>query len=675
MAGYEIGISGIRAAQRSLDIIGNNIANAATEGYHRQDINLRATSESPSGGFMIGQGVDFVGVIRRINSIIEEQLLGQDATMSSLSRQMDSLRSIESALGELSTPGISTSLDNFYNAFADLSLRPDDVTLQSAVVSAAQTLTNQCRSAASVVTNLQDMTYSEAQTTVEKINELTREIAGMNKIIYNQQVRGFDSSNTMDQRNKLIIDLNRLAGIKVVEREYGQVDIVLSDIPVVTSGFATEIQADLQNDGQASNLVLSVTGSEQIQGQADGGVLGGLFVLRNTALQGILDKMNALALAVISETNKVHVQGVGADGSFTSQTGWTMAQENVSDFVPPVVPGTIYVRVTAPDGSVSRHAITVDASSTLQSIADDIAVIPGLEDNTGLNNGRLQIVANSGYAFDFLPGVLAEPPSYMPNPLVGAGVGADQAPPAIRISGLYTGSVNQEYTCTVQTIPAAQTNAVGTGTMELIIQDGTGNTIASVNIGQGYEAGTEIVLDNGVKVSLGANGISPGYLNDGDSFTVSALANSDTSGFLASVGINCFFSGNDASSFTLNGDIVQSTRNIATSRSANQSDNANAVAIAHLRQVGFDDLDGLTTKDYYRNLTVDVGNQISFTQLQYDNSQGIYRSLEGQRDQVSGVDVNDQAMQMMIYERMFQAMSKYLNTISSSLETMMKIIS
>jgi len=58
MAGYEIGISGIRTAQRALDIIGNNIANAATEGYHRQDIDLRPADASYTGGFLLGQGVE-----------------------------------------------------------------------------------------------------------------------------------------------------------------------------------------------------------------------------------------------------------------------------------------------------------------------------------------------------------------------------------------------------------------------------------------------------------------------------------------------------------------------------------------------------------------------------------------------------------------------------------------
>jgi len=211
--------------------------------------------------------------------------------------------------------------------------------------------------------------------------------------------------------------------------------------------------------------------------------------------------------------------------------------------------------------------------------------------------------------------------------------------------------------------------------MDLVIQDGSGATIASLNIGQGYQGGTEILLENGIKVSLSANGVSPGYLNDGDEFTINALANSDTSGFLAAVGMNSFFAGNDASTITLADDIVRSASRIAVSRSVEQSDNANAVAIAQLGDTASSALGGFSTKEYYRNMTVSVGNSISFTQMQYDNAQGIKKSLESQRDEVSGVDVNDQAMQMMVYERLFQAMSKYLNTISDSLKTLITIIS
>ncbi|MEN6306223.1 MAG: flagellar hook-associated protein FlgK [Anaerohalosphaeraceae bacterium] len=675
MAGYEIGVSGLRTAQRALDIIGNNVANAATEGYHRQDIDLRPADESYTGGFLIGQGVDFTGIIRRINTLIEDQILNQDATMSSLNRQMESLRSIESALGELSTPGISTAMDDFYNALYDLSLRPSDITLQSSVVSAAQTLTNQFRNVASVVNNLQDSTYSEAQTTVQEINELASQIAKMNEVIYSQKVRGFDASNMMDQRDQLVLKLNRLAGVNVTEKDYGQVDVSLSDIPLVVSANATEIEVNLQQNGNYSDMVLLISGTQQLQGNITGGSLGGLFSLHNSHLRDILDQLDTLAQTIISETNKLHVQGVGSNGSFTNLTGWTMGQTNVSDFVPAVGAGTIYVRVTAPDGTITRTAITVDSSSTLQSVANDLAAVPGLEDNTGVHTGRLQIVANEGYTFDFLPGVLASPSSYSPSPLAGAGAAASQAPPTINVSGLYTGSINQDYTCTINTIPSGQTCAIGTGTMELMVQDGSGSTIASLNIGEGYEGGSEIMIENGIKVSLGSNGLSPGYLNDGEQFIINALADSDTSGFLAAAGINCFFSGSDASSIALGEDIVQSTSRIAVSRSVEQSDNANIVAIAGLGDKAASELGGLSAREYYVNLTVGVGNSISFTQLQYDNAQGIKKSLESQRDEVSGVDINDQAMQMMIYERLYQAMSKYLNTISDSLEAMMSIIS
>ena len=59
MAGYEIGISGLHAAQLALDVVGNNLANGATEGYHRQTVDLRPLEDVFTGGHQIGQGVSW----------------------------------------------------------------------------------------------------------------------------------------------------------------------------------------------------------------------------------------------------------------------------------------------------------------------------------------------------------------------------------------------------------------------------------------------------------------------------------------------------------------------------------------------------------------------------------------------------------------------------------------
>jgi flagellar hook-associated protein 1 FlgK len=262
--------------------------------------------------------------------------------------------------------------------------------------------------------------------------------------------------------------------------------------------------------------------------------------------------------------------------------------------------------------------------------------------------------------------------------LAGGGTVAT-APPAIAVAGLYTGDVNQTYTCTVSA--ASDPQAIGTGEMTLTIQDSSGLTIASVNIGEGFTAstvnvtGTTITLDNGLAITLGGNGTSPGYFNDGDAFTIEALADPDTSGFLSAVGLNCFFSGIDASSIAMSDAIVESGGCIATSLSVEGTDNTNAVKIANMGEAASSMLGGLSTTDYYLSLATDVGSQVSSVQLRYNNAESVYNSLAEQRDKISGVDINDEAVRMMAYQQLFQAMSQYLSTVSESIQNLMTIIS
>ena len=674
MAGYEIGISGIHAAQKALTIIGNNIANAATEGYHRQAINLVPATDAYSNGAMVGQGVQYAGVIRNIDTVLETEILRQESSLSEMGRRLEMLRTVESAFGELTTGGLTTAMDDFFASFHDLSMRPEDVNIQSEVLSKAQTLVSQMNNISMIVSNMNEMTYSESLATVERINLLAEQIAVLNQEVYNQKMRGFDPNNTLDQRDKLITELGRLIGIRTHVRDNGMVDIVASDVSLVIGSLSAKVEIGLVNDGQTYQLGLRSAGADSYHTQISGGKLGGLFDLRNTTIHQIQDSLDLLASTIIHETNKIHVQGVGQDGGFSSLTGWTMQQSTVSAIHPPVSPGTFHVRVTGPDGAVVSYGVTVNATSTLQEIAADQAALPGLS-GTAFSGGRLQIVADTGYQFDFLPGVRTTPTGTVPDPLVGAGPGAHQAPPAIRLSGLYSGSVNQTYTVTVNTVPPGQTNAIGNGTMEVVVTDGAGATVATVNIGQGYTPGQPISIGDGIMLSLNVNGSSAGYLNDGDQFGIEALATSDPTGLLAAVGLNCFFSGSTANTIDLSDYVRDAGRHIATSRNAEMNGNSNATLLAKLGNEAMAALGAYNMKDYYRNITVGLGNQISVTQMQYDNTEGVLRSLSEQREVVSGVDINDQASLMMVYERMFQAMARYMNTITETQKTVLTLVS
>lgn len=671
MAGYDIGMSGISAAQKALNIIGNNLANAATPGYHRQEVDLRPAADSYMNGIMTGQGVDFAGIRRQIDAFLEAQLLQYNSSLSAMSRKLDALRVVESGMGELTLSSISESLDKFYASLYNLSLRPQDVNYQTSVTASAETLTSQFRNLASIVHSLQDSLYTEAQEVVDKINQLAVQIAQMNQEIFSLQVQGQVCGNLMDQRDLLIGQMGEYIDIRIVQRDYGVVDVAVADIPIVIGSNVCSIRLGLEEGGQ-TRLGIAAEGTEQLETELQNGTLGAICELRNHTLADFLEKLDKLAVSMISEINRLHVQGIGSSGSFTSLTGWTMTESNVADFVPPVSAGTIYIRVIDPDGVSTRHAVSVDETSTLESVAAHLASIQGLGGATGLYAGRLQIVANTGYQFDFLPGVLTSPTA---TELTGAGSAENQKPPTITISGQYTGTVNQNYTCTVHTNPQGQKLAIGNGTMSLEVKDGSGAVVATLQLGSDYVPGTALSIEEGIFITLGTNGTSPGYLNDGDVITIEALANSDTSGFLAAVGINCFFSGCDAASIDVSEDIRLDASRIAVSTGVEGTDNRNCVAMASLGDCKMAALGGMTTKEYYQQLAVEVGQKISVLDMQSRNTEEILRSLEEQRDAASSVDINEQASLMIVYERMFQVMAKYLNSVNASIDTIMSILS
>lgn len=674
MASYEIGISGIHAAQKALTVIGNNLANAATEGYHRQELQLQPAPEAYTHGLMIGQGVDNSRIARKINQVLESEMLRQGAWMAQIERQLDSLRVIESAFGEISGDGISKALDAFFTAFDNLAVRPNDVNLQSEVLSKAQTLVTVIQNVATAIDNVKEMAYSEARWVVERINLLVGQIAAYNQDIYNQKIRGFDANNTMDQRDRLIAELNKLISVRTISRDTGMVDVVASDVSLVVGSQVTLLELGITNQEGQYQLGIRPAQTYHFQTAVSGGSLGGIFSIYNQQLQELSERLDSLALALISSVNRIHVQGVGTEGSFTSLIGWTVTTENLSQFIPPIQPGSFYVRVTDSLGTTRSYEVVINANDTLQDVAARLAAIPGLDQQTRYASGRLFIGANAGYTFDFLSGVRTEPVATIPNPLGGAGGLPEQAPPLIRASGIYTGTTNQRFSCTVD-IPNSQPTALGNGLMTITVRDSSNNVISTVNVGQGYIAGQPISIGQGIQLTFSANGTSPGYFNDGDTFVIEAIANSDPTGFLAAVGINTFFSGTSASSIDMSDRIKNAGHRIASAGTYEKIDNLNALRIARIADQSQESLNGMSIKSYYRQTAVELGNQIAILNMQYQNTEGILQNLKQQREAVSGVDINEQASQMMMYERMFQAMAKFLNVVFETQKIVMTIIS
>jgi flagellar hook-associated protein FlgK len=655
MAGFDIGLSGIDAAQAALEVIGNNVANAATEGYHRQRVELVPASNAQGGG-LVESGVEVAGVMRLIDQLLEHEIVDQQSAYSQVSQELSVLSTVETTFGEFSEGmGLNESIDAFFDALRDLAAAPLDDVARSATVSAAQALTAEFRRLGASVTNMEDQIVLEAQNTADSINLLINQIAELNASIQNIEVGYGQANNLRDERDQLISQLAELVEIETMTREYGVVDVSIAGLPVVTNTIPLELAVGSQ-DGQT--LSVMAADGEGYTLNVRGGKLGGLLSLKNELLADVRSDLDTLARAIVTRVNQYHVQGVGPDGSFTELTGWIMDSTDLSAGDSEITDGAFYIRVTNDStGTVERYQIDVDVSGpvpdTLETVAAKIDAIAGL--NGSVTSSRLHVAADLGYAFDFIPAVLPEP--------TATNFTAASAP-TVAVSGIYRGAENDTFTFAV-----AGSGSVGNGSLRLEVTDQAGNVSSTLNIGSGYAAGDVIEMTNGIKIAVGA-----GDVNNGDSFEVEAFATTDTSGLLAATGMNAFFSGASASEMQLCQAIADEPDRIATALGGDLLDNAAALQLSQLRDEELEALGGLTPGEYYQRTVAGLGQEIALKQSQRDNVEAMIQNLETQQSDLSGVDINDEAAQILVYEQMFQAMAKYLNTLQGTMMTLMEVV-
>jgi len=653
MQSLDIGISGLNAAQEAISVIGNNVSNAATEGYHLQRVNLVPAYSSQVGSALQGGGVDIAGVTRMIDVLLEQEILRQQSSLGQVSQELATLQTVESAFGEFSAGGsLSETIDEFFSALQNLCTHPTEVIWQSQTIVAGQSLSDKFNTLGESLYELENQILSEAENTVDNINTLITQIAELNANIERTEISGAQANNLRDQRDQCIKDLSELVSVQTQSREYGVVDVRVAGVPVVVGASTMELEVGVKDDNQ---IGISAAGANDYMTSVQGGELGGLLSLRNEILVGIHDDLDALARSIIQQINQHHVQGVGSQGSFTELTGWGMTSEDLADFSQDVTNGNIYIRViNTSTGEITRHEIDVDVSTdSLSTIAADISAITGL--NASVFSSKLTIQTEANYEFDFLPCVLSEPTA---TNLTAT------SPPAISVSGIYTGDENQTFTFT-----ATGTGSIGNGDLRLEVTNGDGEIISTLNVGVGYAAGDKLDLGNGIEISL-----STGDLNSGDTFEVDAFASSDTSGTLAALGINTFFSGSSARNMAICSDIVDSPGRIATALGADQSDNTNALLLLGVKDEAVDSLNAMTPEEFYRQLVTDIGQQVSVKQTRSDSIQAMVQELTNRQSEISGVDINDEAAQLLIFEQMFQAMSKYLSMVQDAIETIMEML-
>lgn len=368
-----MGKTGLMTSQLGIEITGNNVANANTEGYSKQSLQLSNAPTLEFNGSMIGQGAVVSGIGREESVFITNQLIDKGGDYGEFSAMNEPLEELERivAMGENS---LADDLDSFFVSWQALSTDPASNVLRQDVIQQADVLADNLNQMTSELDQLQENINLSLESQVDQVNQQLDQVADLNQRIMASEADGSNANGLRDERERVLLELSQTLGIESYENGNGMVSVQLpSGLPLVEGGIASQ----LSSERQAGKAVLQLDmGGSQVNLATDdvGGEIKGLLTVRDETIEQVASDLDQLAYRLAQAVNEVHEGGVDADGQ-------------------PGQPFFSVTTATAPganpwDGAASSLSVAISAPAQVAA-----GTVPAPDHTSGDNTNTLNMVA------------------------------------------------------------------------------------------------------------------------------------------------------------------------------------------------------------------------------------------------------------------------------------------
>ena len=549
----------LQAAQVGLQVVGNNIANANTPGYIRQQLEQASASAVRDGGLIKGLGVRTTGIVQTVDKALAERMYGAKSALDGAEALQQAYSQLEEVTTDLDNSGLSQQLSLFNNSLHELSAQPSDRALRDFVILQGETLASNIRRTRDSVLERRELWDGELAKMTSKINHLASRIADLNIQIAGIEGGGLiqsDATGLRDQRYRDLKELSGILSINVQEQASGTVSVFIGGDYLINSGNYREVYTAYNAEMKGTEVRIVETDSPL---QAKEGVLVGTMKARDGVFGAFVDTIDSMAMGLIRSVNELHSQGQGRRGfseligSSKTEPGVPLTRANL-----PWIPknGTFDVNVVDDMGElISTHRINVQmldqtSDSTVASIVADINAISGLQASL-TSDGRVSIASES--------------------------------------------------------------------------------PVARFTFGE------------------------------------------DTSGFLAAAGINSFFTGSGASNIGVSEPLLEDSDYLAISSGGIGADTEVLNQLVDLVDAPLEALDGRSIRETYEDTVSSLGQQISLQQNKTIGLRDFYATLQSQHLAITGVNIDEESIRMIAYQRAFQASSRVIAAASEMLELLVAL--
>jgi flagellar hook-associated protein 1 FlgK len=383
-------ISGLQASQIALRTAGNNISNANTEGYSRQNVNFatRTSQQVGQAGFL-GNGVTTESVTRVVNEFLTTQVRLDTSAFNQLDKYNTNISKIDSLFSDAST-GLSGSLQTFFSALQNGASDPAATPARQLIISQADSLSERFNNLYGRLAETEKSVNGEISNIVGKINSLATSIANLNQSIgaKNAANSGGQANDLFDQRDEALRKLAELTSVQLVKDASGDTNVFIGNgEPLVVGPHASK----LTTDSNGSIFFEGKSSSFDITDEITGGQLGGSLTFKTDALNPAFNELGRVAIVMSDAFNKTQRQGLDLNGNYGNPMFTDINDSIVS--ANRVHPGNN----AAPNNHVL--SVTIDDASKITSSDYEFMVNPGSSnyvitrssDNTVVSQGVVPV--------------------------------------------------------------------------------------------------------------------------------------------------------------------------------------------------------------------------------------------------------------------------------------------
>lgn len=310
-------ISGLMAFQRALDTTSHNITNANTVGYSRQVAEFMTRNPQQAGNGWIGNGVD----VTTIKRAYDDFLAGQTRSASSSFHQFNTYATqagrVNNLLGNTTT-GLTTSLQNFINAFQAVADTPTSTPARQTLLSQAETLMQRLQSYDDSLRSFDAQVNSQLESEADSITALAGSIAKLNREIVGAYGRsGQPPNDLMDQRDRLIDELATHVNVNVVAQNDGALNVFIGNGQPLVVGQTAGEMVTMPDPYDATRNVLgfrTASSTVDITKSLSGGALGGMLDFRSQMLDPARNALGRLSAGLAEVVNEQHREGMDLNG-------------------------------------------------------------------------------------------------------------------------------------------------------------------------------------------------------------------------------------------------------------------------------------------------------------------------------------------------------------------------